>query len=44
MVMNMDSLRKMTLLVVLSAIMLSGCDDLVVRDTASLIAPRFQRV
>jgi uncharacterized protein with PQ loop repeat len=26
-----------------SAILLSGCEDLVVRDTASLIAPRFQR-
>jgi uncharacterized protein with PQ loop repeat len=33
----------MTLLVVLSVIMLAGCDDLVVRDTASLLAPRFQR-
>jgi MtN3 and saliva related transmembrane protein len=44
-VMNMDSLNKMTLVVlVLSAVvMLSGCEDLVVRDTASLLAPRFQR-
>jgi MtN3 and saliva related transmembrane protein len=43
-VMNIDSLNKMTLVVlVLSAIMLSGCEDLVVRDTASLLAPRFQR-
>ena len=43
-VMNMDSLNKMTLVVlVLIAIMLSGCEDLVVRDTASLLAPSFQR-
>jgi MtN3 and saliva related transmembrane protein len=43
-VMNMESLNKMTLVVlVLSAIMLSGCEDLVVRDTASLLVPRFQR-
>jgi MtN3 and saliva related transmembrane protein len=28
---------------VLGAILLSGCADLVVRDTASLLAPRFQR-
>jgi MtN3 and saliva related transmembrane protein len=28
---------------VLGAIALSGCDDLVVKDTASLLAPRFQR-
>ena len=43
-VMHIDSLNKMTLVVlVLSAIMLSGCEDLVVRDTASLLAPRFQR-
>jgi uncharacterized protein with PQ loop repeat len=42
--MNMDSLNKMTLVVLaVSAIMLSGCEDLVVRDTASLLAPRFQR-
>ncbi len=27
----------------LSAIVLCGCEDLVVRDTASLLAPRFQR-
>jgi trans-aconitate methyltransferase len=33
----------MTLVVlVLSAIMLSGCEDLAVRDPASLLAPRFQ--
>jgi MtN3 and saliva related transmembrane protein len=29
--------------IVLIAMMLSGCADLVVRDTASLIAPTFQR-
>jgi MtN3 and saliva related transmembrane protein len=28
---------------VLGAIALSGCDDLVAKDTASLLAPRFQR-
>jgi MtN3 and saliva related transmembrane protein len=28
---------------VLSAIMLAGCEGLVVHDTASLLAPRFQR-
>ncbi|HEY7366725.1 MAG TPA: SemiSWEET family transporter [Methylomirabilota bacterium] len=40
----MDSLNKMTLVVLaVSAILLSGCEDLVVRDTASLLAPRFQR-
>jgi uncharacterized protein with PQ loop repeat len=34
----------MTLVVLaVSAILLSGCEDLVVRDTASLLAPRFQR-
>lgn len=41
--MNRTSLNMMTLAVVLSAIALSGCDDLVVGDTTSLIAPRFQR-
>jgi uncharacterized protein with PQ loop repeat len=41
-VMNMDLLTKLVVLVP-SAIMLSGCEDLVVRDTASLLAPRFQR-
>ena len=39
---SMGSLNKMTLLV-LTAMMLPGCDDLVVRDTASLFAPTFQR-
>ena len=39
-----DAFRRMTHgLLVLSVIMLAGCEDLVVRDTASLIAPRFQR-
>jgi uncharacterized protein with PQ loop repeat len=28
---------------VLSAVMLAGCEELVVHDTASLLAPRFQR-
>lgn len=32
----------MLVVVVLSAIMVAGCEDLMVRDTASLIAPRFQ--
>ncbi len=41
--MNMESLNKKTCWIVLSAIILSGCGDLVIRDTASLIAPRFQR-
>jgi uncharacterized protein with PQ loop repeat len=41
---KVDSAEARTLLVlVLSAIMLSGCEDLVVRDTASLLAPRFHR-
>jgi len=39
------SWRNTTMLgvLVLSAIVLSGCEDLVVKDTASLLAPRFQR-
>src|SRR5688572_3526386 len=40
--MNMSFLNKMTPLV-LTAIMLPGCDDLVIRDTTSLFAPRWQR-
>jgi MtN3 and saliva related transmembrane protein len=40
--MNMNAVR-MTFGIVLSAILLSGCEDLVVRDTGSLLAPRFQR-
>jgi len=37
--------RNTTMLgaLVLGAIVLSGCEDLVVRDTASLLAPSFQR-
>ena len=31
------------LVLVLCALMLAGCDDLVVQDTRSLLAPRFQR-
>src|SRR5215470_4348155 len=33
----------MLAILVLSAIMIAGCSDLVVQDTASLLAPRFQR-
>jgi hypothetical protein len=29
------------LVLLLSAIMLGGCEELVIRDTASLLAPRF---
>jgi MtN3 and saliva related transmembrane protein len=40
----MDSRSTLTLAVlVLSALVLPGCADLVVRDTASLLAPTFQR-
>ena len=40
----MESLNKTTLVaLVLGTIMLSGCEDLVVRDSASLLAPSFQR-
>lgn len=35
--------RLMLGVLVLSAIWLSGCAELVVHDTASLVAPRFQR-
>ena len=42
--MSRDYLPRRTLCVVLlSAIALFGCADLVVRDTASLLIPRFQR-
>jgi uncharacterized protein with PQ loop repeat len=42
--MNMDSRNKLTLAVlVLSVLVVAGCADLAVRDTASLLAPRFQR-
>jgi MtN3 and saliva related transmembrane protein len=37
------SYRLMLGVLVLSAITLAGCGDLVVRDTASLLAPRFMR-
>jgi len=40
----MNSLNNMTLgALVLTATMLAGCEDLVVRDPASLLAPRLQR-
>jgi uncharacterized protein with PQ loop repeat len=40
----MDRRNTLTLAVlVLSVLVLPGCGDLVVRDTASLLAPRFQR-
>ena len=42
--MNMDSFNKLTHgVLLLSAIMLCGCDGLAVHDTASLRVPRFQR-
>jgi MtN3 and saliva related transmembrane protein len=42
--MNTDSFNRITHAVfLLSMIMLCGCEDLVVHDTASLLAPRFQR-
>lgn len=41
---NMDSFDRMAYRVVLlSVIMLCGCEGLVVHDTASLLVPRFQR-
>ena len=33
----------MTLFLMLCALLLAGCDDLVVQDAKSLLAPRFQR-
>ena len=43
-VIQMDSLTKMALGgLVLGALILSGCEGLVVHDTTSLLAPRFQR-
>ena len=33
----------MTLFIVLCALMLAGCADLIVQDTKSLLAPQFQR-
>ena len=42
--MNKDSFNRMTRgFLLLSVIMLCGCEDLVIRDTPSLLAPRFQR-
>jgi MtN3 and saliva related transmembrane protein len=42
--MNTDSFNRMTHgVLLLSMILLCGCEDLVVHDTASLLAPRFQR-
>jgi len=42
--MNKDSFNRMTRgVLLLSVIMLCGCEDLVIRDTASLVAPRLQR-
>ena len=42
--MNRDSFNRMTRgVLLLSAIAFCGCEELVIRDTASLLAPRFQR-
>ena len=42
--MNTDSFNRMAHRgLLLSAIMLCGCEGLVVRDTSSLLVPRFQR-
>ncbi len=42
--MERDCIHAMTCwVIVLSAIMLCSCQDLVVRDTSSLLVPRFQR-
>ena len=42
--MSMDYFNRMTLgVLLLSVIMLSGCEDLAVRDMSSLLVPRFQR-
>ncbi|MBZ0160372.1 MAG: hypothetical protein K8G79_09585 [bacterium] len=41
---NMDFFDRLTRgVVLLSMIMLCGCEDLAVRDTSSLLVPRFQR-
>ena len=41
--MSMDNVNRATLgVLLLSVITVFGCEDLVVRDTASLLAPRFQ--
>ena len=40
----MDCFNRVTLgVLLLSVITLYGCEDLVIRDTSSLLAPRFQR-
>jgi MtN3 and saliva related transmembrane protein len=40
----MNCPNRVTLgILVLSILTLSGCEDLVIRDTSSLLAPRFQR-
>jgi uncharacterized protein with PQ loop repeat len=42
--MNMNCYSRVTRgALVLSVLMLSGCDDLAIRDTSSLFIPRFQR-
>ena len=42
--MSMDSFKGMMLgVLVLTAVVLSGCDDLVPHDAPSLLAPRFHR-
>jgi MtN3 and saliva related transmembrane protein len=42
--MSMDYFNRMTFgVLLLSVIMLYGCEDLVVRDVSSLLVPRFQR-
>ena len=42
--MNMNCSNKMTLgVLLLSLLTLYGCEDLVIRDTSSLLVPRFQR-
>ena len=40
----MDCFNRVTLgVLLLSVLTLYGCEDLVIRDTSSLLAPRFQR-
>ena len=42
--MNMDCSNRVTASIfLLSVLTLYGCEDLVIRDTSSLLAPRFQR-
>ena len=42
--MNMNCSNRVTLgVLLLSVLTLYGCEDLVIRDTSSLLAPRFQR-